>query len=167
MKKERQLKGQSLVETLVAMTIAMILLTVATGSIITALNSTQSSNSRNMAGKYAQQGMEIIRQMRDSNWTTFSALSGSYCMAQNCTSLGSGSCGSGSSCGTNITGGFSRQVQVAQDSSACPVQGSSSTTNGTKVIITVSWTDSKCRSNNCEKIKLESCFANLFGNPNL
>lgn len=44
------------------------------------LRNQQASNLRDKALKYAQQGIETVRSLRDTDWVTFAAYSGSYCL---------------------------------------------------------------------------------------
>jgi type II secretory pathway pseudopilin PulG len=160
------MKGQSLIEILLAMGISLILLTITAVSIITALGNTQKSSSRNVATTYARQSIEIMRQMRDSNWPEFSNLSGTYCMAENCTNIGGGSCGAAASCGKNIDGIYSRKIDIEQDSNSCKIQGVFSTKGtqrkGTLATVYVSWNDPTCSGATlCKEVRLNGCFADL------
>lgn len=73
MKKQR---GQTLLETLLALGVCVIILSAITVIVISSLNSTQFTKRQNLASQYAQEGMEVVRKIRDSGgWPAFSALS--------------------------------------------------------------------------------------------
>lgn len=162
----RNYYGQSLLEIIVALGALAVLLTVAATSIIGALSNTQEAKFQNQASIYAQQGIEVLRQMRDSDWGLFNSLSGVYCMAENCSSLtANGACGRRvGSCGIN-TDIYRREVTLEKNSNLCS-QGAN---NGTRAIVSVSWNDSKCSGpgNFCRIVKVETCFSNLYGNTGL
>ncbi len=161
--------GQSLIEILVALSITLILLSVSTVTIVTALNNAQHTKNRNLSSHYAEQGLEIVRQMRDSDWQTFSALSGSYCLAETCTRVSSsgGNCGRKvtSSCGANVDT-FSREVRIERNIAACNLGGNS---NNLRATVTVAWSDGQCASNNdyCRQVSQTACYANLYSDPSL
>lgn len=157
--------GQSLIEIIVALAALAILLTVSSSAIITALNNSQEAKSQNQASLYAQQSIEVLRQMRDSDWAVFNSLSGVYCMAATCTQLtSSGACGKKTgACGLNVDV-FSREVTILKNDNQC----SSGSTQATKAIVGVSWNDSKCVSGSfCRRVIAETCFSNIFGNRGL
>lgn len=123
--------GQTIIEVLAALAIGVVIVAAISTSVISSLSNAQFGKNQNQANQYAQQGMEIIRNMRSANYTNFSILSGSFCLAKNSTTLGS----YGSGCLQNVDQ-FEREVFIEQNSCDC---GSS-----TKVAVTVGWSDSKC-----------------------
>jgi Tfp pilus assembly protein PilW len=67
----RRTKGQSLVEVVVAIAIVILIVSGLVVSVITSLRSAQSSRNRSIATKLTQDGMEIIRNLRDNGWNQF------------------------------------------------------------------------------------------------
>ena len=153
-------RGQTLIEVLIGLATSVVVIAAITTATISALNNATFSKNQNLATQYAQQGMELMRKMRDSDWTTFSGLSGTYCLAKGCTKLSASSqnCwlpASGNQCNQNVEF-FVRQIDVQQNSLSC--DGTS-----TKVVSTVSWFDGKCTSGNntfCHQVVLTSCLSN-------
>lgn len=72
--------GQTLVEAVVVVGVVAILVTGLIAGTTASLRSAQSGRTRTQAVAYAQEGMEIVRGVRDTNWSTFQSLSGSYCL---------------------------------------------------------------------------------------
>src|SRR5258708_38691280 len=60
-------KGQSLVEVLVALSLAVVISSGIAVLIVYGLSSAQFSKSQSRAAQYAQEGMEKVRSLRDSN----------------------------------------------------------------------------------------------------
>ncbi|SRR5260221_644933 len=157
--------GQTLIEVLVGLASAVVILSAITLATVTALNNTEFSQNQNLATSYVQQGMEIVRNMRDTNFSTFNALSDHYCLASSCTALtaGVGPCGSSltqAACGQNVSN-FVREVEIEKASSTC--QGVN-----TKVTVTVSWFDTKCRSSTapfCHSVSSSTCFSDATVAP--
>ena len=146
-------KGQTLLEAMIGLGVAIAVVSAIVIAIISSLNNTQFSKNQNLANQYAQQGMEIVRKIRDASWANFSAYTSTYyCLAQNSTVL---TAKFGISCGQNV-GIFVREIDIEHNSASCQSIFS-------KATIIVSWSDSKCTSTQdiyCHKITLISCFAN-------
>lgn len=150
-------KGQTLIEILIAMSAAVIVLSAITLTIISALSNAQYSKNQNLATQYAQEGMEVVRKIRDNDWNTFAGFSGKYCLGKGSFSLGSSVPGA---CPQNIDI-FVREINI---------ENSASCNNGTQAIVRVKWSDGKCgdRTNIfCHEASLVSCFtdANLVPTP--
>jgi type II secretory pathway pseudopilin PulG len=75
-------KGQSLIEMLVVLGLVVLLVTSVVVGSTASLRNQQLSANRDAGLKYAQQGMETIRSLRDADWTTFVSYSGSWCLNQ-------------------------------------------------------------------------------------
>lgn len=164
-------KGQTVLEVVVALGAGIVVLSALTMAVVTSLNNAAQSNSETQAGQFAEQGIEIMRGMRDNNYVSFSSLSGTYCLAASCSAATTalGTCGPRTtSCGTNVSNKFVREVQVEQNTSAClvsnvtPAPGSKQT----RVIVNVAWTDNKCKDANdpyCHVTSLDTCLSNFSG----
>ncbi len=155
-------KGQTLLEVLVALTAAVVVVYAITTAVISALSNAQFSKNQVLAAQYAQQGIEIMRQIRDSDWSKFSSYNETtstlhYCLAKNIRELGSPQV---NACEKNVDD-FIREVQIQKNSPDCTQ--SSRVTNAAKITVTVSWSDGKCPSGNlyCHNAKLVSCFSDF------
>jgi Tfp pilus assembly protein PilV len=162
-KKSEKQNGQTLIEALIALGAAVLVLSAITVAVISATNNVEYTKNQNLATQYAQQGVEIMRQVSQSNWATFSLYNGRYCLAKDDTApclLGtlSGSCSQSSqtSCGQNY-GIFVREIDVAQGSQTTCVSGSIGIT------AIISWADGKCHDSAntyCHNVELSSCVSN-------
>lgn len=72
--------GQTIVEAIVVIGIVVILVTGLISGTTASLQTANNSRIRSEAVKYAQEGLEIVRSVRDTNWTNFQSHSGLYCM---------------------------------------------------------------------------------------
>src|SRR5579872_53508 len=80
--------GQTLIETLGALGIIGIVIS-AIGVVVTAsLRNATFNEDQTLATKYAQQGSEIVQQIRHDDYNAFAALSGTYCLGKGQTTLG-------------------------------------------------------------------------------
>jgi type II secretory pathway pseudopilin PulG len=145
------MKGQTLIEVLVALSVIVILVSMITMVIISSLNNAQFSRDQDLATNYAQEGMEIVRKVRNSNYTSFKNYSGIYCLAKGSLVLPSSS----ANCTTPNVDKFIRKVQIEQ-TPGC-------NTNVAKVTVSVSWTDAKCQTGNlyCHASDLVSCLSSV------
>lgn len=155
-------KGQTLIEVLVALTAAVAVIYAIATAVISALNNAQFSKSQGVATQYAQEGIEIMRQIRDSDWTRFSSYNQTdtnnyYCLDKNSKDISL----KGSTCTPNVDS-FVREVQIQKNSSDCTQP--SQITNAAKVTVIVYWSDGKCTNANnlyCHNVRLSSCFSDF------
>jgi prepilin-type N-terminal cleavage/methylation domain-containing protein len=144
------MKGQSLIEVLVAMGIISIVITSVVTIVTTSLGNTQFSRDQDTATKYAQEGLELTRSIRNSSYSAFAIYNGRYCLPKNAQNLGVAQ----PSCTTPNVDSFIREVQIQQ----APGCGA----NVSKVIVNVSWRDGKCSgSSYCHKSQLVSCLSRI------
>jgi len=171
-------KGQSLVEVLIALGVATIVVSAMAVAAITSVNNADFSKYQNVATQYAQEGIEVVRQKSQTDWTTFrSTYVGEapdhptglvWCLDQGTTMLDASPL---SGCAKNIRDQNSRLFFV-RDVTLTATQFIAYTTpnvvhpacNGTvQATVRVAWTDGKCSGPNdyCHAVVLNSCFTNL------
>lgn len=146
------MKGQSLIEVLVALAVSVAIIAGITVSVLSALKNVQFSKNQNLATSYATQGMEIVRKIRDFNSSLSAFDSIYYCLAKNTTEL---ILRGVNGCGQNVDI-FLREVDLERNTLSCP--------NATRSTVIVSWSDSACTSTSnlfCHQVKLTSCLADL------
>ena len=144
------MKGQTLIETLVALGIAVIVISAITTTAISSLSNSQYIRNQDMATKYATEGIEIVRKIRNAGYTNFRTYNGTYCLAQNQTTLGSAV----ASCTTlNIGTTFIRSVQV---------QLNGCSPNISRATVIVAYTSGKCTVGTyCHSSRLISCLSTV------
>lgn len=153
------MKGQTLIEVVVALGIGAIVLYAISTTVISSLNNAQFSKDQNLATQYAQQGVEVLKQMKDTNLSGFLGLNRvNYCMDEN-NVLTEKSL----NCEQNLRSYYVREARIEGDSTNCP----GSTPKGTWVSVSVSWNDSKCTRSPlfCHSTQAESCFYNINPTP--
>lgn len=125
-------KGQTLIETLASLAILSIVITAITISVVTSLRNTEYNQNQTLSVKYAQQGSEIIQQLRDYSYTNFkNNYAGLYCLGKGQTTLGVAQ----TQCTTPNVDNFIRSVNIQQGGCAA---------NVAKVTVSVSYTDQRC-----------------------
>lgn len=146
-------EGQSLIEVVTALSIITIIITAIGIVVISGLNNVRSGKNQDLATKFAQDGLETVRHIRNGNYVNFKAAGGLYCLPQGATDLGAAS----ASCTTpNVGGGsYVRSARIEVN----PSCGA----NMAMVTVTVAWADSKCQSSSdfCHNVTLQSCLATL------
>lgn len=153
MRKKTLQKGELLIEALVAMAIVGVIITGIVSSLVYSINNANTAKDQNTATSYAQEGLDIARNLKDSDFTTFSALGGYYYLPKDYTTLDSGNPA------VPIDGRFTRQVYVNQ--SGKDKSGVQKCTNSPSAFVAsvVTWSDTRCRSgSDCHKVELNSCF---------
>lgn len=172
-------KGQTLIEIMVALGVSVIIITAIVISVVLAVINTQLAKSQNLATYYAKEGLEIMRQASRSDWNQFAidTVSGTYCLQKGVTSLDNfeeylktNECPF-----MDQDSGFKREVQITHVNPADPVDngckleyesGPAEDVYGTKVKVTVLWTDGKCSDNDyCHEVSLDSCLQNINDIP--
>lgn len=157
------MKGQTLIEVLVALGTGIVVISAIAIAVITSINNLSFGRNQNLATQYAQEGMEIVRRVRNTN-SSFGTLGGEYCLPQGSNTLSSvvGNCSSPTDCAPpNISNYFIRRVCITQGDSSCNQQGGP-TNQTTKARVEVFWSDGKCTAVNpyCHSSSLASCFVN-------
>ncbi|MCL4353495.1 hypothetical protein M1615_03475 [Patescibacteria group bacterium] len=173
-------KGQTIIEALVALGASVAIIAVVVIAVTSSLNNTLYNKNQNLATQYAQQGMEIVRQIRDNNWAALKDLGGNpakYCLdagqktlqhPSDDKDLSSSGCAKQSQ-GLNPTPSnlppFAREVDINSSSADCQ-------TTGLRVTVIVSWTDGKCPTSPysdvyCHKVALSSCFSDVVNTNTL
>lgn len=169
----KQNAGQSLLEVLAALGAATIIVTAIVVVIINSLSNTQFSKNQNLASQYAQEGMEVVRHMRDSDYNSFNTLDSlneEYCLDTNETVINPANIRDRSlnGCSTglgdppeNVNSFFARRVIIRSPGSC---------SQGKEVIVSVLWVDGKCTDSNnlfCHKSEIRSCLTdyNIIPTP--
>lgn len=168
----RSEKGQTLLEILLAFGVSVLVLSALILGVITSLNNTQYTKNQGLANSYAQEGMAVVRQIRDSSWDNFCSYgTNNYCLSQDLSNLADYD---GNNCVANgKVGIFVRKVELVHNSSdccpdstkTCPPGTCLSGMRGSKATVKVSWSDSKCPSDvgnpYCHNVELITCFSNI------
>lgn len=158
--KKNAQKGQSMLEAVAALGVIAIVMTALTIAVLLGLGNSGYSKKDNLATQYAQQGMEEIRNLKETNGVVFwgvSFRSGSYYMDENNNFSSADDICSPTSTPTSTLikiGSSSNYIRtVCVDSSA----GSGC---DKKVTVSVWWQDGKCAGNGfCKKASITSCFS--------
>lgn len=152
--------GQTLLEILLAFSVAILVMSAIVMGVSTSLSNAQYAKNQGLANSYAQEGMAVVRQIRDSSLNTFSNLddfttNSKYCISQDSATL-TDPILSTSNC-EKIVDIFYREVKFDHDSADC--------SGGSKATVTVSWSDSKCPAGTadprCHDTELVTCFSNI------
>lgn len=146
-------KGQTIIEAIVALAAIFVIVAAIAVAVISAVSNSQFIKNQNLANKYAQQGMEFVRGVHADNIQQFQALTGSYALGENDTTLTAGE-----SLTVNIGGGHIRNVHFADDEEPC-VNDDGSSINLKKVTVEVNWSSGKCSADDrfCHDATLVSC----------
>jgi prepilin-type N-terminal cleavage/methylation domain-containing protein len=154
MKNKKWAKGQSLIEVLVALGIISIVTTALASVIITSMDNAQLSKNQNLALQYSQEGIEVVRQLRDQDYIAFRSHNNTFCLDKGSNTLES------DCTNPNIDNFFLRKVTIVQ--SGCSA-------NVASAVVAVSWADGKCPDNNtfCRSSKLETCLSTINEVPTL
>lgn len=165
-------KGQSIIEALVALMTILLIMTAIAIVIVNGLYNSQFVKNQNEANKYAQQGMEFVRNIQRNDLQTFANYYGGtsddptdpddtnipdgplplLCIVPTGTTLVADTnpetC---SETGVNLAGVYNRTVSFSLPGEDCQV-------NEIKVTVTVKWSSSKCGQNTfCHQSQLQSC----------
>jgi Tfp pilus assembly protein PilV len=145
------MKGQTLLEALLTLSLIIIIVSGITVTIVTSLSNAGYGKTQAIATQYGQEGIEILRKIRNNSYSNFRNYTGSYCLSKGATALQS----SGTCLAPNVDN-YIRNVDIIQ--SGC-------TTDVARVTVNVSWTDRKCTDGTfCHSSKLVSCLSTI--NPN-
>lgn len=132
---KKSTRGQTLVEVIVAIGVVVLLVTgLIVGTSVT-LKASQYGKTRSLAVKYAQEAVELARNIRDNGWSTFLAYGGvvpvSWCLNKS----GVWTAMSGS-CPLNIDNFYTRTVTFTWNDPRMKVDVQVSWTDGVKTYTT-------------------------------
>lgn len=160
----RENKGQTLLEVMVGLSIAILIISAIVVSVINALNNEQFGVSQNQATQLAQEGVDYFRDLSQSDWAsfiTYSASSG-YCLAQNSLTPETRP-----ATGCTANAGLKREIYVELNSTSC-LTPTPPVINNARVTARVKWTDGKCSGSGdalyCHKTEVISCMFKPFTN---
>lgn len=72
--------GQTLIEAIVVVSVAVLLVTGLISVTTTSLSTVQAGRIRTQSVSYAREAIEITRSVRDQDWVAFEAMDGMYCL---------------------------------------------------------------------------------------
>ncbi len=149
-----RLKGQSLLESVLALAVIAIVLSGIAVVSTSSLSNAGHGKNQTIATQYAQEGVEVLRMIRSLNYASFRNYSGTYCLAKGASSLPILP-----NCPSPLTpnvDSFIRTVTVEQS------PGSRCAVDVAKVTVKVSWTDGKCKNTPyCHTSNIITCFSTI------
>jgi Tfp pilus assembly protein PilV len=186
------LRGQSLIEVLVALAIAILVSGGIALSVVVSLSNSKFVSQQNIAAEYSQTAMELLKQVKDADFASYGTYSGNYCLGEGQITLSNTPSNvngkpDANGCFVNVSEAYVQEVDVEKNSCDCgsnlalatPIQVD-------KVTVTVAWTDSKCSETGtvpsgtstgttcsagltdrintkyCHKVVLSSCFSKIY-----
>lgn len=150
--------GQTIIEAIVALTALLIVFTAISIVVVSGLANSQFAKNRSLANKYAQQGLEFVRNVHSNDAARFSAIpDGTYCLDNTVNPPTITTC-SGSV--VNVGGNFIRTMVFTDGTDTLAV--APCVYNQTRVDVVVKWSSGKCSVGDhfCHKATLTSCFFN-------
>lgn len=161
-------RGQTLVEAILSLAVISAVITAVVIAVLTALSGTGYNEKENQALGYAQEGLDIVRDIKSTDFTSFTASypTNYYCLAEGETVPQPYSDCNGSNV-VNVAQTFLRVLYVNHSGNGLPPASPvPKCSNGTYTASIVSWSDGKCTGGQkCHKVQLESCFTNLNAIP--
>lgn len=152
-------QGQTIIEAIIALMTILIILTAIAIVIVNGLYNSRFIKNQNEANKYAQQGIEFVRNFQRNDLATFGELVlddlgevpefSTYCIDQENSMLTNEDCNDDTA---NTAGIYNRTVSFTPPGTKC---------HDTEIVTisTVKWSTSKCPDTNrfCHMSQLESC----------
>ena len=142
--------GQTIIEAIVALMTILLIITAIAIVIVNGLYNSQFIKNQNQANKYAQQGIEFIRNIQRNDLRSFKDLdpNGIYCIDETTNAL-IGNC---FTAGKNTGTSFNRTIIFTPNDAKCP-------STQVKVTVNVKWVSTKCPGSNtyCHEVKLVAC----------
>jgi Tfp pilus assembly protein PilV len=165
-------KGQTMIEAIVALMTILLIITAIAVVITNGLYNSQFIKNQNEANKYAQQGMELVRNIQQNDLEEFSQpnfQNTTLCIDENTQTLIDDSqiCA-----GINTGKYYNRTITFSQGAEPCvgiEPTGTALAVSETKVTVTVAWSSSKCDKTNtfCHKSVLQACLPDKLSGSNI
>ncbi len=153
--------GQTIIEAMVALVTILLIITAISVVIVNGLYNSRFIKNQNEANKYAQQGMEFVRNIQKNDLATFSQYSQAgqtYCIDSVNNILTTIDC---SETGVNTGTSYNRTVSFAPAGGECL---DTPNNKETKATVTVKWSSTKCPATNtfCHKSVLTACLTYIY-----
>lgn len=146
---------------MVALVTILLIITAISIVVVSGLYNSRFIKNQNEANKYAQQGIEFVRNIQKNDLTTFAAYSqnSTYCIDSVNNVLTTTNC---DTTGVNTGTSYNRTVAFAPAGSECL------TNQEIKATVTVKWSSSKCPASNtfCHKSVLTACLTYNYPQSN-
>lgn len=158
MKKIWLLPGQTLLEAVIALALVGSIITGITIAVSSSLNSADYSKNQHLATGYAREGIEIIRYLRNTDYSEFAAKNEIYCLPIGDSVLKDGKCPP-----TANPQEFVREIEIVKN-------GCDASLQATKVVSSVSWSSSKCSDASkryCHVSNIATCLTDFTVQPPL
>lgn len=155
-------RGQTIIEAIVALVTILLIITAIAIVIVSGLSNSSFIKNQNEANKYAQQGIELVRNIQQNDLEQFKGYIDAgvtHCIDEQTSSLYSQGC---SATGVNTGNSFNRTVEFSSGGAEC--NNSNPSTSALKVRVIVKWSTSKCPSTNtyCHSSELVSCMPYVY-----
>ena len=165
MRKINVQKGQLLIEAILALAIVVIIVTGIVIALVYSINNSTLSKDQNIATGYAQEGLDIIRNMKDSDYNTFSGLNGTYCLPEGITAIDPSADPSEevTDCAL-IANRFKRQIYINPNGEDTRPDPTTQVCNAGRFFVAsiILWSEKRCENQDtCGKVELNSCFKDL------
>lgn len=150
-------KGQSILEVMIALAAASIVISAVVAAVVSALSNESFSIKHNQATQIAQEGLDSMRNISQSDWDYFASYGASaYCFGDDEILIER----TVSICPENV-GSFIREILVEQNT-CIPSEPTPPPVNDVKISAVVRWADGKCTGSGldqwCHKVTLTSCY---------
>lgn len=161
-----------MIEAIVALMTILIIITAIAVVITNGLYNAQFIKNQNEANKYAQQGMELVRNIQQNDLAEFGDTdyqNTTLCIDEATSTLTSDTI---KCSGINTGKYYNRTITFSQGAEPCLGIGPTGTAlpvTETKVTVTVAWSSSKCDKTNtfCHKSILQACLPNKVSGSNI
>ncbi|OGH47505.1 MAG: hypothetical protein A3A51_02865 [Candidatus Levybacteria bacterium RIFCSPLOWO2_01_FULL_39_10] len=153
-------KGQVLIEAVIAIAVVAFVMSGIVAALILSVNNATFSKNQNLATNFAQEGIDIARDLKDSDFQAFSTLQGYYCIDEGDIAIDP----SKTTCSKNVDSAFTRRVYINQNGEDArqSLAQRGCEANLAFVASIVTWNDSRCQGTaECHEVELNSCFADL------
>lgn len=162
-------RGQTIIEAIIALVTILIIITAISVVIVNGLYNSTFVKNQNEANKYAQQGIELVRNLQQNDLETFRGYADDsdpevdypyYCIDEQTSTLyGDNGC---SDTGINTGVSFNRTIEFSPGGGEC--DNTNPLTSAARVTVRVKWSSSKCPSNNtfCHMSELVSCMPYVY-----
>lgn len=153
--------GQTIIEAMVALVTILLIITALSIVIVNGLYNSRFIKNQNEANKYAQQGMEFVRNIQKNDLTTFAQYGQSsqvYCIDEVNNLLTTTNCDTN---GVNTGASYNRTVEFSPAGGECL---DTPNNKEVKATVTVKWPSTKCPATNtfCHKSVLTACLTYIY-----
>lgn len=152
--------GQTIIEAIVALSAILLTISAIAVAVLTGISNSTFVKNQNLGNKYAQQGIEFVRNIKENDINKFINYSGTWCIDESVSPPVLTQ--EATKCGGIVNAGDTHIREIIFDVGSTGTSYSPCSEKETRITVKASWPSGKCGETDryCHRSELATCFIN-------